>query len=96
MYQLSAHALRDLFLKGEISAKEIAEASLKRIAHHDSKLGSFLSVFSEKAIEKAKALDEKRSQKKKLGKLAGVPTVCQLGRGDYRRRQRMKHRRHGR
>ena len=73
MYQLSAHALRDLFLKGEISAKEIAEASLKRIAHHDSKLGSFLSVFSEKAIEKAKALDEKRSQKKKLGKLAGVP-----------------------
>ena len=46
MYQLSAVDLRDSFIKGELSAQEIAEATLKRIAHHDQKIGAFLSLFS--------------------------------------------------
>ncbi len=75
MYRLSAHALSELFKKGEISAKVIAEAVLKRIAHHDKRVGAFLSIFSERVMERAKALDVKRSQGKPLGKLAGVPVV---------------------
>lgn len=73
MYQLSAHALRDQFLKGEISALEIVKVFLKRIEKHDPELGCFLEVLSEKAVAHAKRLDEKRLQKKPLGKLAGIP-----------------------
>jgi aspartyl-tRNA(Asn)/glutamyl-tRNA(Gln) amidotransferase subunit A len=73
VYQLPAHTLRDRFVKGEVSAKEITEAFLKRIDHFDPELGCFLTVLSERALSKAKALDEKKSQKQPLGKLAGIP-----------------------
>ncbi len=73
MYQLSAHALRELFCKSEVSAEAIVQSTLSRIAHHDSKVGSFLSVLSERALEKARLLDKKRKEGKPLGKLAGVP-----------------------
>jgi aspartyl-tRNA(Asn)/glutamyl-tRNA(Gln) amidotransferase subunit A len=73
VYQLPAHALRDLFIQGEISATEIAQASLKRIEQYDSKLGCFLQVLTERTLAHAKTLDEKRAQKRPLGKLAGIP-----------------------
>ncbi len=73
MHRLSARELRERFQKGEISAKTIAEATLERIALHGPKLGAFLSLFPERLHEKAKALDQKRSSGKPLGKLAGVP-----------------------
>jgi aspartyl-tRNA(Asn)/glutamyl-tRNA(Gln) amidotransferase subunit A len=75
MYHLSAVALRDLFVKGETTAAEVAEHSLKRIAHFDQKVGAFLSLFSDRVMEKAKALDAKRKAGKSLGKLAGVPVA---------------------
>ncbi len=73
MYRLSAHAMRELFCKGEVSAETIAESTLKRIAHHDVKIGAFLSVLSLRMKEKAHLLDQKRKAGKPLGKLAGVP-----------------------
>ncbi len=73
MYQLSATALRDLFLKGEVSARTILETYLKRIAHHDPKLGAFLSLSSDYALRQAEELDLKRAANKPLGRLAGVP-----------------------
>ena len=73
MYHLSAHALRELFCKGDVSAESIAEMTLKRIAHRDGKIGAFLSLLSERLMEKAKQLDQKRKSGKPLGKLAGVP-----------------------
>ncbi len=75
MYQLSAHAIRALFCKGEVTAQAIAESTLKRIAHHDGKIGAFLSLMSERLMEKAKKLDEKRKSGKPLGKMAGVPVA---------------------
>jgi aspartyl-tRNA(Asn)/glutamyl-tRNA(Gln) amidotransferase subunit A len=73
MHRLSAHALRELFCKGELSAVSIADAALKRIAHHDGKIAAFLSIFSERLMEKAQKLDQKRKAGHSLGKLAGVP-----------------------
>ncbi len=73
MYNKSAHDLHHLFVKGEISAKEIAESTLARIEKHDKKVGAFLSLFGDRLIERAKTLDLKRSSKQKLGKLAGIP-----------------------
>lgn len=73
MYQLPAHVLAERFKSGEISAEKITDTFLKRIAHFDSKLNSFLSVLTERAKEKARELDRKRSRNEPLGKLAGVP-----------------------
>lgn len=73
MYRFSAHALRDLFCKEEVSAETIAQSTLKRIALHDPNVGAFLSVMSERVMEKALQLDQKRKAGKPLGKLAGVP-----------------------
>ncbi len=73
MYQLSANAIRDLILKGEISALTMVQTCLKRIAHHDKEVGAFLSLCAERAVEKAEKVDAKRKKGEPLGKLAGVP-----------------------
>ncbi len=73
MHEIPAHVLTARFKKGELSAKEIVEASLKRMALHDPKIGAFLSVLTERALKKAEEIDKKRDQGKSLGKLAGVP-----------------------
>ena len=75
MYRLSATALRELFFKGEVSASAIAETFLKRIGKHDPKIGAFLSLFSDRLMDKAWQLDQKRQKGQPLGKLAGVPVA---------------------
>ena len=73
MYQLSAHSLHQLFIKGELSAEQIVDSTFKRIAHFNPKVAAFLTLFSERALARAKTLDQKRARGEKLGKLAGVP-----------------------
>lgn len=73
MHRFTAHTLRDAVAKGELTASAIASHTLKRIAAQDPKLSSFLSVHAERMMQKAEAVDEKRRQGKKIGKLAGVP-----------------------
>ena len=73
MHYLSAIELRDAFLKGEITAQNIAQHFLKRIEKHGSALGAFLSVLGPRVLLKAEALDKKRAHGKPLGKLAGIP-----------------------
>lgn len=69
----TAHAVRELFRKGDISATRIAEITLERIARHDAEVGAFLSIFTDRVMEKAKRLDHKRATGAPLGKLAGIP-----------------------
>ncbi|HSA53411.1 MAG TPA: Asp-tRNA(Asn)/Glu-tRNA(Gln) amidotransferase subunit GatA [Yinghuangia sp.] len=58
---------------GEISAVEVAQAHLDRIAEVDGKVHAFLHVDTEGALEAAKAVDERRAKGDALGPLAGVP-----------------------
>lgn len=73
MHSLSAIEIRDKFLRGEISAVAIVESFLKRIEAYDGQVGAFLTVFNDRALSKAKSLDEKRQAGHKLGKLAAIP-----------------------
>lgn len=73
MHTLSAIELRDKFLAGTLSAVEITQTFLNRIQQYDGQIGAFLSVFPERALAKARALDEKRKQGGRLGKLAAIP-----------------------
>lgn len=73
MHKLTAIQLRDKFIKGELSAFEIASHFLNRIQKYDSQIGAFLSLREEKVLEEAKQLDRKRQGGQKLGKLAAIP-----------------------
>lgn len=75
MHTKSAIELRDTFLEGKISAEEITKSYLGRIEKTDPQIGAYLEVFSERALAKAKELDQKRLAGQKLGKLAGVPVA---------------------
>lgn len=73
MHTLSAIQLRDKFISGELTASAITDYFLKRIDKLNPDVGAFLTVFHERARQKAKELDEKKKRGEKLGKLAGVP-----------------------
>lgn len=73
MYEKSAFDLQESFVLGDLSATEITNHYLKRIEKIDPKIGAFLQVLPEYALNQAKELDEKRRAGKPLGKLAGVP-----------------------
>lgn len=75
MYKQSAIEIRDQFLRGERSAVSIAKYFLDRIDKFDSQIGAFLNVFNNQIITQAENLDKKRSTKKHLGKLAGIPVA---------------------
>lgn len=75
MHNFSAIEIRDKFLKGEISAVSIVQSFLDRIAKYDKEIGAFLEVFNERALSKAKDLDEKLKRGEKLGKLAAIPVA---------------------
>ncbi|MCC5832677.1 MAG: Asp-tRNA(Asn)/Glu-tRNA(Gln) amidotransferase subunit GatA [Chlamydiales bacterium] len=73
MYKLTALELHKQFLEKRLSAEEITRYYLQRIEAFDGQVGAFLSVFHERALKKARALDEKLAKGESVGKLAGVP-----------------------
>lgn len=73
MYKLTALEIRDKFIRGELKATAIVQHFLDRIKKYDGQIGAFLTVFNERAMNKAEALDEKKNSGKPLGKMAGIP-----------------------
>jgi len=59
---------------GSLSATEVAEAALRRIAEVDPLLGAFTVVLGERALEEARRVDRRRSRDAELP-LAGVPVA---------------------
>jgi len=69
---LSAHEVRSLLAKRELSALEYAESLLIRIdacAH----LNAFISVDGDALTDAARAADARRSKRTELGPLHGIP-----------------------
>lgn len=73
MYNKSAHAIREGFLKGELTASQITEYFLSRVQLFDPQIQSFLNVLSERMMEQAVNLDIKKAKGKPVGLLAGIP-----------------------
>ena len=63
------------FKNKELSCVELVKSCLKKIKKEDGEIHAFLEVFEDEALAEAKKVDEKISQKKKLGVLEGVPVA---------------------
>jgi aspartyl-tRNA(Asn)/glutamyl-tRNA(Gln) amidotransferase subunit A len=68
-----ASVLADLVSSGEVSAVEVAQAHLDRIAAVDGDVHAFLHVDTEGALTSAASVDAKVKAGEKLSVLAGVP-----------------------
>ena len=84
MIDETAASLGARIAAGEVSAVEVAQAHLDRIAEVDGKVHAFLHVDPEGALAAARAIDARLAQGEKLGPLAGVPiavkdVICTKG-----------------
>ncbi|RUR86991.1 Asp-tRNA(Asn)/Glu-tRNA(Gln) amidotransferase GatCAB subunit A [Chlorogloeopsis fritschii PCC 9212] len=59
--------------EGKVSATEVTQAALKRIAARDNELNCFTAVTAETALTDAQKIDREIAQGKNPGLLAGVP-----------------------
>ncbi|GII55758.1 glutamyl-tRNA(Gln) amidotransferase subunit A [Planotetraspora thailandica] len=69
----TAAELGELIASREVSAEQVAQAHLDRIAEVDGKVTAFLHVDAERALAQARAVDERIAKGERLGPLAGVP-----------------------
>lgn len=69
----TATAIADAVRAGRISAREVLERTLRRIARGNEALNAFTLVTSERALAEADAIDAARTRGDVLGPLAGVP-----------------------
>ena len=69
----TAAELASLVASGEVSAVEVAQAHLDRIAEVDGRLNAFLHVDAEGALAQAARVDGDRRAGETLSPLAGVP-----------------------
>src|SRR5690606_41627952 len=71
----SAAELGALIARGEVSAVEVTQAHLDRIAEVDGKINAFLHVAAKSALAQAREVDRRRAAGERLGPLAGVPVA---------------------
>jgi aspartyl-tRNA(Asn)/glutamyl-tRNA(Gln) amidotransferase subunit A len=70
---MTACELGALMEKKDLSARELAEATLARIEAVEPKVKAYLTVTGEQALKQADAVDERRAAGETLGPLAGIP-----------------------
>ncbi len=69
----AATELASAIAAGEVSAVDVTQAHLDRIAAVDAKVSAFLHIDADGALAAARAVDARRAVAKRLGPLAGVP-----------------------
>ncbi|MDJ0667618.1 MAG: Asp-tRNA(Asn)/Glu-tRNA(Gln) amidotransferase subunit GatA [Desulfobacterales bacterium] len=83
LYELTIEAAADLLQRGEISSEDLTRAVLARIAALDDRVGAYLTVDREGALEQARRADELRAAGQATA-LTGIPlgikdVICTRG-----------------
>ncbi|MFX0082370.1 MAG: Asp-tRNA(Asn)/Glu-tRNA(Gln) amidotransferase subunit GatA [Candidatus Hodarchaeota archaeon] len=73
LYEYMAYELIEKIKSNEITIEELLHQTYERIENTEDKLHSFVHLSKEKALNKAKELDEKLNKGKSVGRLYGVP-----------------------
>lgn len=71
--ELTTHQAYIGLRKKDFSSTELTKACLDQIKEVDGKIGAFLTVTEELALEQAKRVDQKIAQNKELKPLEGIP-----------------------
>lgn len=72
---LTARELAELLARGEVSAREVMEAHLRRVERLDRHLHAFVTLAPEQALETASRLDHRFPREGPVGPLHGVPVA---------------------
>ncbi|HEY8534568.1 MAG TPA: Asp-tRNA(Asn)/Glu-tRNA(Gln) amidotransferase subunit GatA [Micromonospora sp.] len=75
LIRMTAAQLAELLARGDVSAVEVTQAHLDRIAAVDDRVHAFLHVDADGALEVARAIDARRAAGEELSPLAGVPVA---------------------
>src|SRR3989338_9146275 len=70
---MTIKSFRDGLKSGKISAYETAKSYLDEIEKSDGKIGGYLDVYRDEALEAAHKVDLAVKEDKEVGALAGVP-----------------------
>jgi len=75
LHELDATALAALLRAGEVSSVELVKHHLDRIATYAERLGGFITVTADRALEQAEAADKRRGTGEDIPMMLGVPTA---------------------
>ena len=78
LHALTATETAALIARGEVSAREVTEASLTRIAAVNPALNAIVQHMPDEALAAADAVDAARRRGEALGPLAGVPVTVKV------------------
>ena len=73
--ELTASDIAARVASRDLSAEAVTREHLARIEAVDGKVNAFLSVFNERALERARAVDAELAAGRSVGPLAGVPVA---------------------
>ena len=73
LYEKTASELSEMLNNKECSAEELCKDVLDRINETENKVGAYVSVSYESALENAEKIDTARQRGEKLHPLAGIP-----------------------
>ena len=73
LYELTAHELSDKIAAKEVSAREVTDAVLGRVAQVEERVKSYVTVTADQARAQADAVDAKIAAGDAVSPLAGVP-----------------------
>jgi aspartyl-tRNA(Asn)/glutamyl-tRNA(Gln) amidotransferase subunit A len=84
LWEEPTHRLCELLRAGEVTAVELTQCYLDRIAAHDRQIGAYLHVDRDRALQQAEASDARRRSGASIGLLEGLPiaikdVVCESG-----------------
>jgi aspartyl-tRNA(Asn)/glutamyl-tRNA(Gln) amidotransferase subunit A len=73
LFNKTAHELRDLLRKREISSKDITKSVLNRINEHEPKVNAYVTVMGEQALQMAEEADKALAAGSGTSPLTGIP-----------------------
>ncbi len=84
LYELTAHELSEKIAAKEVSAREVTDAVLARVASVEDRVMSYVTVTADRARAQADAVDAKIAAGESVSPLAGIPlalkdNLCTLG-----------------
>ena len=84
LYEYTVHELVKKLENGEVTSTDITKSYLDRIKEKDPQVKAYVSVLEEKALAKAKQVDDNRKAGTPVSQFAGIPigikdNMCMTG-----------------